>query len=47
MVFHALTAPDPLGGVENGGQRPPFSTPPKGPGECECIEKTCLIAIIA
>ena len=25
---------DPLGGVENRGLRPRFSTPPMGPGEC-------------
>ena len=24
----------PVGGVENRGRRPRFSTPPKGPGEC-------------
>ena len=36
MVFHALHehSPGPVGGVENRGQRPRFSTPPKGPGEC-------------
>ena len=34
-----------MGGVENRGRRPRFSTPPKGPGECQCIEKPCSIAI--
>ena len=27
-------SPGPLGGVENRGLRPRFSTPPTGPGEC-------------
>ena len=27
-------SPDPLGGVENRGLRPGFSSPPTGPGEC-------------
>ena len=27
-------SPGPLGGVENRGFRPRFSTPPTGPGEC-------------
>ena len=29
-----------MGGVENRGRKPRFSTPPKGPGECLGIEKT-------
>ena len=36
-----------MGGVENRDRRPRFSTPPKGPGECQRIEKPCSIAIIA
>ena len=40
-------SPGPVGGVENRGRRPRFSTPPKGPGECLCIEKTCSIAVFA
>ena len=32
--FNALTFARPLGGVENRGLRPRFSTPPMGPGEC-------------
>ena len=36
--FYAIIAiehlPGPLGGVENRGLRPRFSTPPTGPGEC-------------
>ena len=27
-------SPGPLGGVENRGLRPRFSTPPMGPGKC-------------
>ena len=29
-----------VGGIENRGRRPRSSTPPKGPGECKCTEKT-------
>ena len=32
--FNALTFARSLGGVENRGLRPRFSTPPTGPGEC-------------